>query len=480
MGCAPAGAGRLRARCCSPSRARSAPTPRPTCTSTRAACCPGRAYMWDPNIGLGTVTHQNIGYLWPMGPYYWLMDAVGVPDWVAQRLWLGLDHLLPRASASGYLLRALRWERHRCHGGVVRATPSARTCSHYGARISVILLPCAGLPWLVGLAVPVGAVRRVARRRPRSPWSRSPSAASTRPRCCWCGRARAVDGARHLRRAGGGPRAARSAAGAAHRVLTLVTSLWWIAGLLVQGTYGIPILRYTETYSTVAAAARPRRCCAASATGSSTARDTLGPWIQPAVTLHPVRPGAGAVLRPARSWPSPPRSSAGSGTGSTSSLITVIGLVMAVGGAPVGLVVAGRWGVQGLDPVGLGPGLPVHAPGRAAASPWAWPCSWARASAALSRWRPRWHLAVAGGLLVLICLNQAARCSGARWWTATCSGTSEVPSYWTEAAAALDAGDRRHPRLELPGTDFAVVPLGQHGRPDHPRPHGPAVRRPAS
>jgi len=26
--------------------------------------------MWDPNIGLGTVTHQNIGYVFPMGPYY--------------------------------------------------------------------------------------------------------------------------------------------------------------------------------------------------------------------------------------------------------------------------------------------------------------------------------------------------------------------------------------------------------------------------
>ena len=28
--------------------------------------------MWDPNIGLGTVTHQNIGYLFPMGPFYWV------------------------------------------------------------------------------------------------------------------------------------------------------------------------------------------------------------------------------------------------------------------------------------------------------------------------------------------------------------------------------------------------------------------------
>src|SRR6478736_1326878 len=63
-------------------------------TKTYLYLDPGRllsraAYMWDPNIGFGTITHQNIGYLWPMGPYYWLMDAIGVPDWVAQRLWLG-------------------------------------------------------------------------------------------------------------------------------------------------------------------------------------------------------------------------------------------------------------------------------------------------------------------------------------------------------------------------------------------------------
>ena len=73
-------------------------------TKTYLYLDPGRllsraAYMWDPNIGMGTVTHQNIGYLWPMGPYYWLMEAVGVPDWVAQRLWLGIDPLGRRAWA---------------------------------------------------------------------------------------------------------------------------------------------------------------------------------------------------------------------------------------------------------------------------------------------------------------------------------------------------------------------------------------------
>src|SRR5688572_10098029 len=45
-------------------------------------------FMWDPHIGAGTVPHQNIGYLFPMGPFYWVFQQLGVPDWVAQRLWL--------------------------------------------------------------------------------------------------------------------------------------------------------------------------------------------------------------------------------------------------------------------------------------------------------------------------------------------------------------------------------------------------------
>ena len=27
------------------------------------------AYMWQPELAFGTVTHQNIGYLWPIGPF---------------------------------------------------------------------------------------------------------------------------------------------------------------------------------------------------------------------------------------------------------------------------------------------------------------------------------------------------------------------------------------------------------------------------
>ena len=41
------------------------------------------------DVAAGTVPHQNIGYLFPMGPYYWLMAHAGVPTWIAQRLWWG-------------------------------------------------------------------------------------------------------------------------------------------------------------------------------------------------------------------------------------------------------------------------------------------------------------------------------------------------------------------------------------------------------
>ncbi len=102
-------------------------------TKTYLYLDPGRLlsrapWMWDPNVGLGTVTHQNIGYLWPMGPYYWLMDALAVPDWVAQRLWLGSIILLAGLGVR-FMLRELRWVGARAHRSRRSPTRSARTCS---------------------------------------------------------------------------------------------------------------------------------------------------------------------------------------------------------------------------------------------------------------------------------------------------------------------------------------------------------------
>ena len=111
-------------------------------------------WLWDPHVAAGTVPHQQIGYLFPMGPYFWLMDAVGVPDWVAQRLWLGTISLLAALGAR-WLFRMLGVRRTGALAGalVYMLTPYQLA---FTARISVLLLAWAGLPWL-------GAQRRLAR-----------------------------------------------------------------------------------------------------------------------------------------------------------------------------------------------------------------------------------------------------------------------------------------------------------------------------
>jgi len=64
--------------------------------------------MWDPHVGLGTVPHQQIGYLWPAGPWYWVFEQLGAPDWVAQRLWLGTI-LVAAGAGVLFLGRTWRW-----------------------------------------------------------------------------------------------------------------------------------------------------------------------------------------------------------------------------------------------------------------------------------------------------------------------------------------------------------------------------------
>jgi arabinofuranan 3-O-arabinosyltransferase len=108
--------------------------------------------LWDPNVGMGTVTHQNIGYLLPMGPFYWFWSAVAVPTWVAQRLWTG-TLLFAAGSGVWYLLRALGPMRQRAVFVAALGYMLSPYVLEYVARISAILMPWAALPWMLALVI---------------------------------------------------------------------------------------------------------------------------------------------------------------------------------------------------------------------------------------------------------------------------------------------------------------------------------------
>ncbi|MGW0709891.1 alpha-(1-_3)-arabinofuranosyltransferase domain-containing protein [Streptomyces sp. NPDC002643] len=46
--------------------------------------------LWHDRGGFGGIQDQYVGYAWPMLPYYGLTDLVGLPVWLAERLWLSL------------------------------------------------------------------------------------------------------------------------------------------------------------------------------------------------------------------------------------------------------------------------------------------------------------------------------------------------------------------------------------------------------
>jgi arabinofuranan 3-O-arabinosyltransferase len=211
--------------------------------------------MWDPHVGLGTVSHQNIGYLFPLGPYYWFMETVlHQPAWLAQRLWLG-TLIFAAGMGMRYLLRTL--------GVAGPGVPVAMLAYaftpyvlEYSARLSVLLGPWAALPWLVGFTA--RALRQRGWRYPALfalTVQLIGSVNATSLAYALVGTAiyaiyalfvtRETDWRRFLSavwRTG---------------VLTLATSLWWLSGLLIESRYGINVLRFTEQIPDVSATAYP-------------------------------------------------------------------------------------------------------------------------------------------------------------------------------------------------------------------------------
>lgn len=210
--------------------------------------------LWSSSFGAGTVTHQYIGYLWPMGPYFWLMETIGIPDWLAQRFWWG--SLVFLAAYGTYrLARVLGIHNNYAFLAALLYGLSPYSL-HYLARLSGILLPWVGFPWLL-----LCLVR--ARQQPGTKWlARSALVIGTVGTvnattlffiifglAIWLcadglsGFTRWRDAFKTFLLLGMG---------------SVGVSLWWLTSLVMQSGFGLPILRYSETYETVAKASLPQ------------------------------------------------------------------------------------------------------------------------------------------------------------------------------------------------------------------------------
>ncbi|CAO5170791.1 arabinofuranan 3-O-arabinosyltransferase [Frankia sp. AiPs1] len=245
--------------------------------------------MWDPAIGMGTVTHQNIGYLFPQGLFYWLAQIVGLPDWVAQRLWTG-SILFGAGAGVLFLLRSFHWPDRFAFVAALGYMLSPYVLE-YEARISAILLPYAGLGWLIGITV-----RGLREAEPgRAGWRpsgwRFPAAFALVVTTIGSINASslifimfapllwvpfAVWGTREVRLG--------AALGMCLRaVLAIcVTSAWWMAGLYTQAGYGLNVLAFTETIETVASSSQASEVLRGLGNWFFYGQDALGPWIAPA------------------------------------------------------------------------------------------------------------------------------------------------------------------------------------------------------
>ena len=437
-------------------------------------------FLWDPNVGLGTLTHQTIGYLFPMGPWYWVLEQLGLPDWAAQRLWLATV-LFAAGAGVLFLCRTLGWpdppgdvEGHGASGSKSRKPPAAAhlagplaaalvyMCSpyvlDYAARISVILLPWAALPWLVGLAV------------------RGLRSGSWRHPALFALVVLLVGGvnATALVFAGLGPVLWFPFAVWVHReatfrqavatmarigVLTTAVSLWWVAGLLVQGRYGLPILRFTETVEAVSRTSVSTEVLRGLGYWFFYGSDKIGPWIEPSV-LYTQRVWliavgfatpvlalvAAAVLR----W----RQRAYFVT------IMIVGTVIAVGAHPYeqpsilgGVFKAfAATSTAGLALRSTARAVPLVVLGTAMLS--------GAAVTALVRRRPGAGV-VAGALVGLVALaGLPPLFTGQIGIAEHLDRDEDIPAYWEEAGDALDERDDGTRVLAIPGSDFAAYRWG--------------------
>ena len=421
-------------------------------------------YMWDAHINAGTVTHQNIGYVFPLGPWYWTFRTLGVPTWIAERLWFGTLLFLAGAGTL-WLFRklGLRGPGSAVAAFVYMLSPYALA---YMGRTSVILTPWCALPWLIGLMI--SALRERTWRAPVLFALIVTAMAGTNassvifvllgplllaPFAVWITKETSLKEAfKALLRIA---------------VATAPAQLWWLSGLYTQGNFGLPILQLTETVETVAQTSTAPEVLRGLGYWYFYGKDGLAGWTESgglyttslamlALTFAlPLFGLLGAILT---RWKY---------RAYFVSLI-VVGLVFAIGTypyrdpSPIGALIKFTTSLE----VGFAlrnsprivPLLVLGIAGLTAAFVDALiPAIQRRFTAPVAR---RLSLALPLGLICIAILNLPPLWTGGLVQS-DLKFPSTLPEYWTDAAEWLNTQDGGFRVLELPGADFGAYRWGE-------------------
>ena len=205
------------------------------------------ASAWDPSQFGGFVPHQAIAYLWPTGPFYWLLGSVGAPQWVIQRLWVG-TLFFAASTGVAVLLRWLGFSRVASVVGAIFFQASPYVLS-YQSRTSSMLLPFAAVGWLSYMAA--RGIRSTGWRWPAlialTVCTVAPVNATAMLMVLPAPVILAIHSLAQTRRWRTGVMFSIRTA-----LLTAAASAWWIAILLIQSRYGAELLTYSETLEAVA------------------------------------------------------------------------------------------------------------------------------------------------------------------------------------------------------------------------------------
>jgi arabinofuranan 3-O-arabinosyltransferase len=211
------------------------------------------AYIWSPTESLGTVTHQNIGYLFPMGPFFAIFNLMHVPVWIAQRLWTG-SCLFTAGLGIRYLCTTLNLNAYSQLGSsyVYMLSPYIL---QYGAHLSALMLPFSGLGWMLAFTIKAcktNSLRYVGAFAIVVALISSINATSLLyvaiTPLLWIifatirGEIKVLDAIMNAIKIG---------------IASILVCIWWILGLLVESNYGLNILKYTETLQAVASTSTP-------------------------------------------------------------------------------------------------------------------------------------------------------------------------------------------------------------------------------